>query len=260
MSSRIAIAQDGQNALTAPTKDLLFSTDFNNLKIWRARQVSITVPDDGFGFGNATISYSHGLAYIPTFQVFHTVLSGTFTGKVESFVSQGPNNFSTVYTTSSDIVFRLKDFESGTHTFYFIIFVDPVTTGSRSGALASNIRIAKDGFNALTDDNEVNYVFLSNRPVFNIHQKSSTSITLSSSNLEETKTISHGLGYIPLAIVQEINQGAKAPYFQGNLGFNYYLDSSNIYIYALQVFTTDTIPLDFRIQIFTQEYGENINL
>ena len=124
----------------------------------------------------------------------------------------------------------------------------------------SEFRIAKDGINCLTDDNETNYVFLSNRPVLNIAQKSTASITLSSSNLEQTVTVSHGLGYIPIAIVQELNQGYKAPYVQGNLTFRYYLDSSNIYIYALQVFTTNTIPLSFRIQIFTQEYGESINV
>lgn len=259
MSSRIAIASNGDNVLTTPDKDLLFSSDSNNLKIWRARQVTITVPDDGFGFGDVIQSYSHGLSYQPTFQVFHTVKSGTHAGRVEPYVTQGANNFTQVYTTSSNIVFDLNQLEAGAHTFYYLIFVDPVSSGIRTGALNSKIRIAKSGINALTDDNETNYHFLSNRPVFNVAQKSTSSITLTASNVNQINTISHGLGYVPLAIVQEINEGPRLPYIQGNLALEYFLDSNNIYIEATQAFTSLTIPLSFRIQIFTQEYGEAIN-
>lgn len=259
MSSRLAIAIDGQNVLTENDKDLLFSTGFNNLKIWKAKTVSITVPDDGFGTGSVTQSYSHGLSYAPTFSVYYKILSGTYAGKVESFVSQGPNDFSTAYTTSSNIVFDLVNFEAGTHEFYYLINVDPVSTGTLSGALNSQFRIAKDGFDCLTENNEVNYEFLSNRPVYNVYQKSTATITLTAVNLDETVTIAHNLGYIPLAIVQEINEGPRLPYLQGNIALDYFLDSTNIYVRAIQAFTAFTIPLSFRIQIFTNEYGEDIN-
>lgn len=259
MSSRLAIAKDNQNVLTESDKDLLFSTGFNNLKIWKAKTVTITVPDEGFGTGSVTQSYSHGLSYAPTLSVYYKISSGANAGKVIPFMTQGPNDFSAAYTTSSDIVFDLVDFEAGNQEFYFIINVDPVSTGTLSGALNSKFRIAKDGFDCLTENNEVNYEFLSNRPVYNIYQKSTANITLSASNFNETVTIAHSLGYIPLAIVQEINVGPRLPYFQGNLSLEYYLDSTNIYIEATQAFTTFTIPLSFQIQIFTNEYGEDIN-
>jgi len=259
MSSRLAIARDGQNVLTESDKDLLFSTGFNNLKIWKAKKVTITVPNGGFGVGSVTQSYSHGLSYAPTFSVYYKILSGPNAGKIIPFMAQGPNDFSTAYTTSSNIVFDLVDFEAGNQEFYYLINVDPVSTGTLSGALNSQFRIAKDGFNCLTEDNEVNYEFLSNRPVYNIYQKSTATITLSASNLEETVTIAHNLGYIPLAIVQEINEGPRLPYLQGNLTLDYFLDSTNIYIRAIQFFTTFTIPFSFKIQIFTNEYGEDIN-
>jgi len=70
----IKVSQSGSNVLTADKEDLVFSSQYDTLKLFVSGSGSVSVPHDDnlFTPGSTTVEISHNLSYKPAFICFST--------------------------------------------------------------------------------------------------------------------------------------------------------------------------------------------
>lgn len=80
------VAPEGFNAVTAPDKDLAFTSEAFGLKIVQAGDVDITIPASSGDFTDHYVEIEHGLGYAPAFYGFAEDEDGNRIGLNISFV------------------------------------------------------------------------------------------------------------------------------------------------------------------------------
>jgi len=143
-----------------------------------------------------TTSVAHGLSYIPF------VLAYAIVGSNYVFLSggdlTGTYNFKmTVDGTNINFI----NATGATRTVKYYIFYDAQKTGTPANVplLGQVVSVAKIGKNALTATDPNDYIFRSDLNTFKITGTGTGSFTVTAGSTE-TKTIAHGLSYVPAVI------------------------------------------------------------
>lgn len=201
-----AVSLKGYDVKTCADRFLVYSSAFQNLKVYNVYSVSTTVPSSGTN----TITITHNLGYYAPFIIVYNGSSGR--GVSNSFYFGGgldyglPLNGAVTnrqYTNSLQIDVPNGFDSSGTstgNTVYFTVYVflddfstisgTTINTGTTSGGSSTDygIRISKPGYDVKTCA-DIDCILSSSFYSQVIHKKG----TLTGVGA----TVSHGLGYIP---------------------------------------------------------------
>lgn len=217
------IAKSLGNAKTDPEKLLAMTADRSCLIEFISDIVNL-----GAG-GSAEIT--HNLGYRPTVYAF---IKGRDLGDTKDvwYPHQGG-----AYTalTKVDTTKLYIEGDIGADVFY-IIFSNQQEDGNGSGNnnVSGNLRIAKNGYNAKTEQDARNMRFFSGKNVFKVDPELSYETTFTIDTLDFTvKEITHGLGYVPICFVLCSTIGQMLP----NSAFvfptlDYYIDNDKLTIYT----------------------------
>lgn len=201
------VSKTGYDVRTTEDKNLVFSSAFNTLKVYKKGNLSITTD----GSGNATTDVTHGLGFAPAFKVF--VKDGSDYYPDPSTVNRNfGNSFFKLhaYTDSTKLYFQASGATASTtyHLKYYI-FADLAQSFSGTSVSLSNdygIKVAKPGVN-VADAEVYELLYSSSFPVLKFDDLKVGSFTMNlaainctdSPNTQSTSTsIAHGLGYPPM--------------------------------------------------------------
>jgi len=196
-----AVSQKGYDVKTCDDRFLVYSSVFQNLKIFSVQEVSTTIPASGAN----TITITHNLGYYAPFFVIYTGSSSV--GRTNSYFFTDSFGYSLDYYGSNirqytdRLEIQVDDiFDDATTgaTVYFTVYLflddfsvvsaKSINSGTTSGASSTDygIRVSKGGYDVKTCTDE-QCVFSSS--FFNqiIHMKGTTT----------GDTITHSLGYVP---------------------------------------------------------------
>lgn len=147
----IKISKPGISVVSAEPKDLVFSTQFNTLKILRTGTLSVSLPAENVNNTSRirTATYTHNLGYIPMFLPMVQGIVSDFTSTATVIVNDaeeteippapyGPGTSgetSRVYVTDTQIVLEVNRYNllpfneamvAKTVTVYYTLFWDQV--------------------------------------------------------------------------------------------------------------------------------------
>lgn len=111
--------------------------------------------------------------------------------------------------------------------------------------MSFRLAISKDGYNALTELDNNNYVFHSDYNTFKYYTSGTMQVTLNTSTPFTTEyTVNHNLGFIPLFFVLSDTGAAFSPlrYYMMSYSFADFFGYFRIFVYAT------TTQLIFRIE------------
>ena len=126
------------------------------------------------------------------------------------------------------------------------------------------IKVAKPGFNVLTETDPDNLIYSSDYDTLKYHASGSVNVKPLGSSLEAT--VAHGLGYIPYftAYVDNFAGPAGVNYHMcpgkfddvpGYIDADVYADSTNLYFKVHTDYLNDVITFNFRYFIFRNRLG-----
>jgi hypothetical protein len=120
--------------------------------------------------------------------------------------------------------------------------------------MTNKIRIAKPGYNALTETNLDNIVYDSDYDTLKYYSSGSTSLSVNGANIETTVT--HNLGYVPFFIVYSniptnSSRYSMCPFVFADFGvycyIDTYADSTKLYFSVTTDSTVATITFLYKI-------------
>lgn len=236
-----------ENALTTTDpNDYILHSDLNTFKILKEGTASITYTADG----EYTISHGLSLSNPTSYDIFIEFPDG-YTVKCagENLVYSRDQNWTvqdSILTTSQlkFTISRLSGASTALSAKYYI-YETPLT-GSSGITIDPNdhlLRVSKPTFNALTETDPNNYIFLSNLNTLKYYTSGDQSISITGDGtLKSTEvTIAHSLGYVPYftCFVDDFvsfanTRFSQAPYRNETLTLvrksEVYADSSNLYV------------------------------
>lgn len=219
---RIRIAKTGGTIDNDP-KDLVLDTNYTSLMI--IDEVSIT---------GTTTTYAHNLGYIPLVEVFFGVGGNWYYHK--TYVSEWMTSIvdtSTIYITdlSGNTISDL-----GSVTVRIVIYGNAVDNSSGSGknTAAGKLKVAKSGYNAATETDIRRLQFASGLDLIKKDTALSGTVSFTTDDgyyWEETKEITHNLGYVPMVSVIDASFGGELPLFyqEGLNSYEFYITSTKVY-------------------------------
>jgi len=238
--AELRIAKPGGDALIDAEKDLAFTSDRSCMIEFASGTVNL-----GAG-GSNTIA--HNLGYRPTVYAF---IKGRDLGNTKDvwYPHQGGQRTALTNVDISNLYIT----GDANADVYYIIFnnqqEDGVGTGNNN--ISGNIRIAKDGYDALTQTDARRMRFFSGKNVFKVDEDLSGSTTFAIDTLDFTvKEITHGLGYIPICFVLCSTSGQMLP--DSALTFptlDYYIDTNKLTIYTQDFSGGASYNLTFKYKI-----------
>lgn len=245
----LKVGKSGVNVETSlDPNDYIFHSDLNTFKILKEGTSSITYTSDG----EYTISHGLSLTNETAFDLFLEFPDG-YTVKTAGMnkVYSRDQTFSVndVIITTSQIKFQI-DRISGSNTAIeakYYLYETPLTGSSGISITPENhlLRVSKEGYNALTETDPNNYVFLSgyNTLKYLPSGAGNQSITIvGDTTLKSTEvTVAHNLGYVPYftCFVDDFinfpnSRFALAPFRNQTLTTirksEVYADSTNLYL------------------------------
>lgn len=123
MNYGIKVSKEGYDIQTADPKDQIFNSSFNNFKIYKQGEITISVDGDS---SDDSVQVAHDLGYIPGFIAFAQLRGTTVSYPLNAFdlLSGGGETFTAV-ADSSNITFTAADAgTSYTAYIYYYIFAD----------------------------------------------------------------------------------------------------------------------------------------
>lgn len=229
----LKIAKAGGNALTDSEKNLVMTSDRSCLVELFSGTVDITTNGSGYG----STSFTHNLGYRPVYYCFARDPLNTsrwyphHDGTLACITS--------VDTTKLYVTINYKE-PSKTYRVFYSIFGNNLdnSTGTGNNNVSGKLRIAKDGYDARTETDARNMKFFSGKNTLKIDTAKSGSVTQTVDDFVAITTITHNLGYVPMAFVL-----ATSPYNQmlpnSSLlfpTFTYYITSTTLVIETTDLF------------------------
>lgn len=181
--------------------------------------------------GNGTFEFTHNLGYVPAFLAFEKGYLDT-TYWYDTYV---------IAFSADTIKFYAKAIYLDPNTTYDIFYSiagnrNDNAVGSGNNNVSGRLRIAKDGYNPMTETDVRNMKFMSGKNVWKVDPILSGSVTqeINGGYPDPTIiTIPHNLGYVPMALVLWYGGGKMLPYtvpLYGAPFMIYRLDSTNLYL------------------------------
>lgn len=198
MSNQLRIAKLGENALTSTDpRDFVFHSGYNTLNILNEATHAPTLATNGSeGFANK----AHGMGFTP-FTIGFCKFSNSRVAPPGTRASNANFWFTNLRVNASNVRFGYYN-NSGsnyTPTFKYMQTELPLA-GTPSVTLPSGnvLRIAKTGYNALTETNPNNISFDSRYKSVKYFVENSIAINVPNANSYELVINTHNLGYYPL--------------------------------------------------------------
>lgn len=220
--SYFIVAKDGDDVITANQKDLVFDIDSDYLVILEERT------DQSDGSNNLEIT--HNLGYIPAFYTFFkNVSTGKWYRQLQSGLDGNYSDNNKIYIVTDDPNQYVRT----------VIFGNSQSDAVGSGRDNANgkLRVAKTGYDAVTDTDLRKFKFASSGGVFKIKEKKQLTVTVNidgSGNSSDSTSYAHGLGYVPqVAVLLYSTTGIQIPLFDFlaagmSVSFDYVVDSTNL--------------------------------
>lgn len=222
----IKVTKPGQDVDTVADVDVMFSTKFSTLKVYREGTVQLTT--DGSGNGSATVD--HNLGFAPAFYVFrkgtaqYTFLDAS--SYVNSFVPEVniesiwiPGSFEIYTSTSQLVITAASQTPSTTYAFKYYILVDLAGDFSGSDNVSHQhdygFKVSKEGKDVHTaKEYELAYSSLYKSLQYYDESYKTQSLTLPNMYADPGETsvysgtyvdINHGLGYPPFFLAYAVD-------------------------------------------------------
>ena len=270
--SIIKATKSGTNALTNTNpNNFVVHSNLNTFKILKEGSSDVTHT----AYDTSRHSINHGLSgYSPStmllFVQFPDGSTGFCMGTGGVISKDEYYKVSDVYIDSTKIDFLIESFGDGTD-FKFKYYILEAPMDSSSGITLDlsehKIRVAKSGYNALTDTNPDHYTFLSGFNTLKYFTSGSQNITIvgDTTYKQTVVTIPHNLGYVPVffvevqisflvsgyAFVPIINQAGILFDVRGEA----WADDTNIYLRMTNLSDGDSITANFVYKIFKNNLG-----
>jgi hypothetical protein len=197
--SIVKVANPGANALTSDDpNDFIFHSNLNTLKIIKEGSSSVSVSGVEF----KSISHGASISNPHSFMAFVEFPDGSVSRLSNLINISRDGDYAVGYTTINTSTIDFQCIGSGTYKIKYYIFETPLAGSAGKSITLSDhkLRVAKSGYNALTETDSNNYTFLSGFNTLQYFDSGSKSLTITgdgSIKTEET-SIYHGLGYKPL--------------------------------------------------------------
>jgi len=243
----IKVAKTG-GAVTDEEKDLAFTSDRDCLIEFARGTSSITTS------GSGSVNITNTLGYLCNYFVFVRDPDNTSRWfpmncdfSLNPDVIFGDAKIINTYLTTSNLVVTVNHSYETSKTFNLFYIIHSNTpdnlTGTGKDNVSGKVRVAKPGYDASTETDARNMQFYSGKNVPQPIIEDSDSLTIGArpDPLDEyvftlaTKTITHNLGYVPVAYVFDTD-GAMFPAQRveargaDNLILNYYVTSTQLVI------------------------------
>lgn len=194
----VKMSNSGSNALTSNNpNDYIFHSNLNTLKIIREGTATISAGD----FGYNSFNHGAGTSNPHAFAGFVEFPDGSISrlSNLTNISRDGNYAVGEATITSSQITAYFVG--AGTYKIKYYIFETPLSGSSGKSITLSDhkLRVAKSGYNALTETDSNNYTFLSGFNTLQYFDSGSTSLTINGDGTIKTEETSvyHGLGYTP---------------------------------------------------------------
>lgn len=266
------LARPTKNALTTTNpNDLIYATDLNTFKILKQGTATINWTANG----EYTINHGLPLSNPSAFFLYLKFPDGYTTPIVGANRSPSRDlafEASDAIITNSQIkvtINRLIGAGAATITASYFIFESPLTgaSGITINPALSKIRVAKLGYNALSDTDPNNYRFLSAYNTLKYFYSGSQNITIignGSPQISEFQ-ITHNLGYVPFFVpyVDNYEYAPNAGFsimpfqssgFFGDTWIRAYADANKIYL-RMYNSTTDIKTARTHFKIYLNKTG-----
>lgn len=267
----VKATKSGVNALTNTNpNNFVIHSNLNTFKILKEGNSNVTHA----AYDISRHSINHGLSgYSPStmllFVEFPDGSTGFCMGTGGVISKNEYYKVSDVYIDSTKIDFLIESFADGT-AFKFKYYILEAPMDSSSGITLDlskhKIRVAKSGYNALTDTNPDHYSFLSGLNTLKYFASGSQNINIvgDTSYKQTTVTIAHNLGYVPVFFVEVqisflvsgyafapiINQAGGTFDVRGEA----WADDTNIYLRMTNL-SSDDITANFVYKVFKNNLG-----
>ncbi|OQB05575.1 MAG: hypothetical protein BWY19_00910 [bacterium ADurb.Bin212] len=196
--SIVKVANSGSNALTSTNpNDFIFHSNLNTLKI--IKEGTATISAGAFGYNS--FNHGAGISNPHAFMGFVQFPDGSISrlSKLTNISKDG--NYGVGEATITSTQFTAFFVGAGTYKIKYYIFETPLvgSTGKSITLSDHKFRVAKSGYNALTETDSNKYNFLSGFNTLKYFDSGSTSLTISGDGTIKTEetSIYHGLGYTP---------------------------------------------------------------
>jgi len=246
MGGVFKIAKSGGNALTDAEKDLVFTSERSCIMEMFSGYVDVVTNEIGIGTG----SFTHNLGYRPAYYCF--VRDPDATGNWYPLHDGNMGLIANVDTTK--IYFSIDKEENKTYKVYYSIWGNQQDndTGTGNSNVSGNLRVAKSGYDALTETDARNMQFFSGKNTFKVDSALSGSHTENNIATDDVTiiTIAHNLGYVPYAFVLCSTFGHMLPDSTFVFpSFSYYVNSTNLVIEIVDFSEAPTYNATFKYKI-----------
>lgn len=224
MNAVFKIAKPGGNALIDSDAELSFTSDLPCMIEMLSGSQTIT----------GTIEITHGLGYIPSYFVFTKGRNLADTEDAWYVKYLGTR------VDETKLYIDLYEGETSEDIFYIIYGNrQDNAVGTGNDNVSGNLRVAKLGYDAETETDVRNMVFISGKNVTKIDPDLSGSVTKTIATNDFTVIeITHNLGYFPICYVMFSTFGQTLPIAEP-VQFDYYVTTTKLVIYAAD-FTGET--------------------
>ena len=117
----LKVSKAGYDVKTAADDKLIYSSEFNNFKVYAAGTTTLTLT----GVAQNYVDVSHSLGYVPAYMVF--VIDGTILRRLPTVLTDGATGFDPFMDSSKLRIYgQDSGGAGGTYTLKYYIFIEQI--------------------------------------------------------------------------------------------------------------------------------------